>query len=84
MLEIKQKLLNFKFPRLNFGLSKPLEFSPDVEDGDELMVAIQDDAVVRGNDWELEESPNTEHLEEFWSEVQSDITRDPNWSNFVE
>ncbi len=86
MLQIKQKLLNFKFnfPRLNFSAPKPLEFSPDIEDNDKLMIAIEDDPITQENDWELEEHPSTESLEEFWSEVQADITSDPTWFKFAE
>ena len=81
MLQIKQKL-RLSLPRLSFYSPKPLQFSPVVDDDDELTQAILNDAAERDDDWELTEHPDAENLEAFWSEVQRDTMNDPDWYSF--
>ena len=82
MLQIKQKF-RLTLPQLNiFARPKPLQFSPVIEDDDELARAIAEETAERDDEWELEEHPDEVELEEYWTEVQSDIQNDPRWSNF--
>lgn len=84
MLQIKQKF-RLSLPQLNiFARPKPLQFSPVVDDDDELTQDIANETTERDDEWELEEHPDEVELEEYWSEVQSDIQSDPRWSKFSE
>jgi hypothetical protein len=69
MLQIKQKF-RLTLPQLNtFTRPKPLEFSPVIEDDDELARAIAEETAERDDEWELEEHPDEVELEEYWTEL---------------
>lgn len=83
MLHIKQKF-HLSLPHVQLGASKPLQFTPVVDDQDELTQAIADDVTQHDDDWELEERPNEERLEQYWNDVENDIEHDPKWIKFSE
>lgn len=81
MLSIEPKH-HFTLPLLT--TLQPMRFSPVVDDDDELTEAIAKDSNEHDDDWQLEETPDTNKLYEFWSEVESDVANDPNWFTFAE
>ena len=77
MLQLKTH--KFTFPHV--GASQPLQLSPVPIDDDELIHAIEDPV----NDvWQLEATPDTSQLNEFWSGVEEDLKHDPSWFSFAE
>ena len=56
-----------------------LEFSPVPVEDDELLNAIE----AQHETWTLEQTPDTNRLARFWSEVQSDLHSDPTWNTFA-
>lgn len=77
MLVIKPKL-NLKLPNIHLQ-SIPVIFSPAMEEDDELIHAIADDAIDRDNNWQLAEHPDPKELEGYWRKVENDIRSDPEW-----
>lgn len=82
MLEIKQKF-KISFPTFPKLIAQPVVFEPTIDDDDELMTAIAQDATERGNDWELSEYPDTDELERYWQRVEADISHDSEWFTFA-
>ena len=74
MLKLKHKH-HLDFPHLTFSTPE-MSFSPIPSDDDELTQAIEADAA---DTWELSERPDMGELSEFWSEVEADISTDPEW-----
>ena len=59
-----------------------LELSPVRSEGDELIEAIehyQDEA-----NWTLDNTPDVQGLDEFWTTVEDDLKKDPDWFDFAE
>ena len=54
------------------------------DDDDELITAINGDPVQHDDAWTLEETPNTQQLDSFWSGVEKDLEKDPTWFSFDE
>lgn len=81
MLKLKHKH-HLDFPHLQFNLMQPMQLSPVMADDDELSQAIDRDQEYQENDWELAERPDSQQLENFWSEVQRDVRHDPDWVDF--
>ena len=81
MLTIERKPY-LKLPTIT--VLTPMEFSPVVDDDDELTLAIAQDSADRDNTWTLEETPDTGALHTFWSEVEEDVRSDPKWFSFSE
>lgn len=74
MLTIKQKF-SIKLPKLP-RFSKKMQFSPDIEESDELIESINSDAEVQENDWQLDELPCSEKIAQFWAMVEEDTEKD--------
>lgn len=72
---------HFHMPHVDLHTTR-MELSPVLADDDELSLAIDNEVSARENDWELEERPDTTQLDAFWSEVQQDIRKDPDWVDF--
>ena len=51
-------------------------------DSDELIADIEKDHSE--NNWTLDSNPDVEELEKYWTTVESDFTKDPEWFNFAE
>lgn len=73
MLKLKHR---FTLPK--FTAARRLVFSRVPAEDDELIEAIEsanglDDA------WQLTPAPDSDQLEEYWSDVVSDIQTDPGW-----
>ena len=83
MLQIKQKF-HLSLPHLEPLHPQPVQFSPVTDDDDELTQAIVSEPAQHDDDWQLEERPDEEKLEEFWNEVENDIQNDPKWIKFSE
>ncbi len=81
MLKIKQTF-HLSLPHLQLHRAQPLQFTPVIDDNDELTQAIVDDTVQHDDEWELDERPDTSQLEEYWDEVEDDIEHDPKWIKF--
>lgn len=47
------------------------------DSSDELLQAIAEDPSVHGHDWQLEEHPDADALEQFWQNVERDTANDP-------
>lgn len=60
--------------------SHRLAFSPVASDNDELIKAIEDS---HEESWQLEPTPDSRSLTEFWSGVEEDIAKDPTWFSFA-
>lgn len=85
MLHIKQKYhLSLNLSHLH--APSPMQFAPVTvhEPDDELMSAIANDPVEHDNTWELSEHPDTQALEQFWSQVSDDVSHDPEWYTFTD
>ena len=71
-----QKLKTRKFALLaNLLVTQPLQLSPVPSEDDELIQAIESPREV----WQLEATPDTHELDEFWSGVSDDLKSDPMW-----
>lgn len=74
---------HFALPTLDILAPHAMELSPvGAADGDELADAIVNDPASHDNRWVLEDRPETEQLEAFWSAVEADIKSDPSWADF--
>jgi hypothetical protein len=83
MLKIKNSH-HFSLPRLSVSGS-PLQFKPiPIDENDELSRAIIDDTATHDDQWELNERPDMGELTAFWSEVEADVAKDPEWFRFSE
>lgn len=60
--------------------TRHLRFSPVVSEDDELIHAIED---AHEESWQLEPTPDSHSLTEFWSGVEEDIAKDPQWFRFA-
>lgn len=73
-------LKTHKFTLPHVGASPQLHLSPLPADDDELIHAIEDPV----NDiWQLEATPDTRELNEFWTGVEDDLKHDPSWFTFA-
>ncbi len=81
MLKIK-KSLSFSLPHLDLSSVKPMQLSPVANDGDELTEAVATDPDTHDNNWELNDRPDEAELEAFWTNVESDVKKDPKWFTF--
>jgi len=65
-----------------FHSTQRMELSPVQSERDELIEAIE---TVREEDvLRLENTPDVVGLEDFWSHVEEDLKKDPDWFNFAE
>lgn len=83
MLKIKQKL-HLSLPHFDLKASQPVAFSPVTDDDDELTQAIVAEPLQHDDEWQLEEHPDENKLEQFWESVEDDIKHDPKWIKFSE
>ena len=56
------------------------QLSPVASEDDELIRAIEDS---REEVWQLEPTPDSRSLTEFWCGVEEDIAKDPEWFSFA-
>ena len=71
-------------PNLLPRFGAPMKFSPvEIDENDELGRDIAQDSLNHDNGWRLEEYPDEEELEAFWSNVQDDVANDPKWFTFA-
>lgn len=75
---------HFKMPGWSLAGTMPMHFAPVIADDDELTQAIEHDAEDRDDQWQLTERPDTNQLEQFWSQVEADVAKDPEWFTFSE
>ncbi len=74
---------NFHLPVPHQLHSTPhLELSPVRGDGDELIEAIEHDHEEAN--WTLDNTPDVQRLDEFWTHVEDDLKKDPDWFDFAE
>ncbi len=78
MLKIPRKF-HLELPHFSLSSPAPLQFSPIVDDDDELTQAVYADIDEHDDNWELSERPDGSALESFWETVEQDITKDPKW-----
>lgn len=58
-----------------------LALSPVASDGDELIASLEQE---QANDTiQLENTPDVAQLDEFWSGVEGDLKKDPEWFDFT-
>ncbi len=68
-------------PHLKHSTGK-LALSPVQSDGDELIESIEQE---QANDTiQLENTPDIERLDEFWTGVEEDLKKDPGWFDFAD
>lgn len=60
--------------------SHPLRLSPVASEDDELIQAIE---ASHEEIWRLDPTPDSRSLAEFWSGVEDDISKDPEWFSFA-
>ncbi len=60
--------------------SHGIHLNPVADEDDELIQAIEDS---HEETWQLEPTPDSRSLTEFWSSVEEDIAKDPTWFNFA-
>lgn len=80
MLRIHRKL-QLKLPQAPISLAR-MQFSPVVVDNDELSQAISDEQQHHEH-WDLTDGIDAQKLDDFWTEVQQDVEKDPKWFNFA-
>lgn len=82
MLKLKHHI---HLPSITFGSHPPLQLAPIPmdDDGDELTQAISSDPIDHDDNWTLDERPDQRELESFWSEVSTDLKKDPEWTDFA-
>lgn len=82
MLQIKQKH-HLGLPQIT--LFPPImDFSPIIDEDDELLVDIAADQTSPDDNWRLTERPDGEELTQFWGTVETDVQNDPDWIRFSE
>jgi len=59
-----------------------MQLSPVQDDSDELTQDVAADPDTHDNNWELNERPDEEELESFWTTVEADVKKDPTWFTF--
>ena len=59
-----------------------LELSPVASENDELIMAIEQDHAA--DNWTLENTPDVASLDDFWTHVEEDLKKDPEWFSFSE
>jgi len=79
MLKLKH---THQLPHFDFSFPHPLELAPVSADDDDLTRDIELDPVTHDNNWTLDERPDTNELESFWTQVESDLRQDPEWVDF--
>ncbi len=77
MLHLKK---HFTFRTSSLLAPHPMALSPVLDDDDELIQAIKAD---HEEAWELERTLDSNNLDSFWSGVQRDLAKDPNWTDFA-
>lgn len=80
MLKIRHSH-RFSVPHVRHG-SQPMALSGPIPEDDELIQAIESDR--NRENWTLSHEPDVRGLENFWADVQADISRDPTWFTFTE
>lgn len=63
------------------SLRSPMALSPVVSEPDEL---IQDIEQSVEKPWELVDMPDVQGIDQFWTGVEQDIAKDPEWFSFAE
>lgn len=79
MLKINHSL-HFPVPHQMHSTSH-LVLSPVSSDGDELIEAIERDH--QQANWTLDSTPDVQQLDEFWTHVEDDLKKDPDWFDFA-
>lgn len=62
------------------SLRSPMALSPVVSEPDEL---IQDIEQSVEKPWELVDMPDVQGIDQFWTGVEQDIAKDPEWFTFA-
>lgn len=83
MLKIKQTF-HLNLPHISLSSPQPMELSTVRDDSDELTQAVQADPDDHDNNWELNERPDEDELDTFWTNVEADVKKDPKWFTFDE
>ncbi len=73
-------MLHLKSHHIRLLNSRSLQLSSVVSEDDELIHAIEDS---HEETWQLEPTPDSRSLTEFWSGVEEDIAKDPTWFSFA-
>jgi hypothetical protein len=79
MLHLHHSLLPH-LPSLSHG-SHVLQLSPVTSDNDELIQAIEEEH--RKDSWQLD-ATDAQSLDEFWTGVEEDLKKDPEWFTFAD
>ena len=79
MLHLKKHFTFFASPTT---ATHQLALSPILDDDDELIQEINNQAAQHDDNWSLTPTPDTEQLASFWQGVQKDIENDPLWERF--
>lgn len=59
-----------------------LVLSPVASENDELIMSIEQEHAA--DNWTLDNAPDVAGLDEFWTHVEEDLKKDPEWFNFAE
>lgn len=64
----------------NRSSSRRVQFAAAAHEDDELITAIERDH--HDEVWTLDKTPDVAGLDEFWTGVEEDLKKDPNWFSF--
>ncbi|MFZ1258082.1 MAG: hypothetical protein WAQ25_01295 [Candidatus Saccharimonas sp.] len=76
MLKIHSRHL---FAPRTFSTTRRMSLSAVKDDNDELLADTTADST-----WTLDNEPDVRALDDFWSAVQDDLKKDPEWFNFAD
>ena len=79
MLQLKKHQIYHFLPQVGV---KSLWFSPVVSDDDELIQEIDQQNQANDDNWTLDSMPDVNGVEQFWTDVQTDLHKDPDWYTF--
>ena len=79
MLQLKKHQIYHFLPQVGV---KSLRFSPVVSDDDELIQEIDQQNQANDDNWTLDSMPDVNGVEQFWTDVQTDLHKDPDWYTF--
>lgn len=82
MLKLKHKY-HLDFPHTTFHMPHSMSLSSVPADDDELAQAIVNDPEDHDNNWQLTNQPDSEELEQYWTNVEEEIKNDPEWIDFA-
>lgn len=80
MLKLKH---HYHFPSLALT-ARPVVLSTVRDEEDELIRDIDAQTDTHDDNWTLEATPDSEVLEQRWSQIVEDVEHDPEWQKFAD